>query len=106
MLIYTEEHFFKIRSLKGGSLGSSESTLVKCHIVGNHMSHLTHSFFSIFSIHMWVSDPVALVIECPVETLFTASSLWVIEVEGTVTNALLMSTYLTCRSVKGVTILH
>ena len=55
---------------------------------------------------MWVSDPVVLVIECPVESLFTASSLWVMEVEGTVTNALLMSTSLTCQRVKGVTILN
>ena len=55
---------------------------------------------------MWVSDPVVLVIECPVESLFTASSLWVIEVEGTVTKAFLMSTSLTCPSVKGVTILN
>ena len=32
------EHRLKILSSKGGCTGSSESTLVKCHIVGNHMS--------------------------------------------------------------------
>ena len=31
------EHHLKFLSLKGGCTGSSESTLVKCHIVGNHM---------------------------------------------------------------------
>ena len=31
------EHHLEVLSLKGGSRGSSESTLVKCQIVGNHM---------------------------------------------------------------------
>ena len=34
------EHHLKFLSLKGGYTGSSESTLVKYHIVGNHMSRL------------------------------------------------------------------
>ena len=34
------EHHLEFLSLKGGCTGSSESTLVKCHIVGNHMSRL------------------------------------------------------------------
>ena len=34
------EHNLEFLSLKGGCKGSSESTLVKCHIVGNHMSWL------------------------------------------------------------------
>ena len=34
------EHHLEFLSLKGGCAGSSESTLVKCHIVGNHMSRL------------------------------------------------------------------
>ena len=37
--LLTEQHL-EILSLKGGCTGSSESTLVKCHIVGNHMSRL------------------------------------------------------------------
>ena len=32
------EHHLKFLSFKGGCTGSSGSTLVKCHIVGNHMS--------------------------------------------------------------------
>ena len=31
------EHHLELQSLKGGCKGSSESTLVKCHIVGNHI---------------------------------------------------------------------
>ena len=31
------EHHLEFLSLKGGCTGLSESTLVKCHIVGNHM---------------------------------------------------------------------
>ena len=31
------EYHLEFLSLKGGCTGSSESTLVKCHIVGNHM---------------------------------------------------------------------
>ena len=34
------EHHLEVLSLKGGCTGTSESTLVKCHIVGNHMSRL------------------------------------------------------------------
>ena len=34
------EHHLEFLSLKGGCTGSFESTLVKCHIVGNHMSQL------------------------------------------------------------------
>ena len=34
------EHHLEFLRLKGGCTGSSESTHVKCHIVGNHMSLL------------------------------------------------------------------
>ena len=34
------EHHLEFLSFKGGSTCSSESTLVKCHIVGNHMPRL------------------------------------------------------------------
>ena len=34
------EHHLEFLSLKGGRAGSSESTHVKYHIVGNHMSRL------------------------------------------------------------------
>ena len=37
------EHHLEFLSLKGGCTGSSESTLVKSHIVGNHMSRLNYS---------------------------------------------------------------
>ena len=37
--LLTDRHL-EFLSLKGGITGSSESTLVKCHIVGNHMSRL------------------------------------------------------------------
>ena len=33
---------FRVSSLKGGCTGSSESTLVKCHIAGNHMSRIIY----------------------------------------------------------------
>ena len=36
------EHHLEFRCLKGICKGSSESTLVKYHIVGNHMSWLTY----------------------------------------------------------------
>ena len=36
-------HHFVFLTLKGGRTGSSESTLVKCHIVGNLMSPLIYS---------------------------------------------------------------
>ena len=42
------EHHLRVISLKGGSTGSSESTLVKlskCHIVGNHMSWLNYIIY-------------------------------------------------------------
>ena len=34
------EHHLEFLNLKGSYTGSSESTLVKCHIIGNHMSQL------------------------------------------------------------------
>ena len=37
--LLTEQHL-EFVSLIGGCTGSSESALVKCHIVGNHMSRL------------------------------------------------------------------
>ena len=36
------EHHLEFLSLKGGCKGSSESTLSKCHIVGNHMQRLIY----------------------------------------------------------------
>ena len=36
------EHDLEFLSLKGGCTGSSESTLVKKHIVGNHVSRLNY----------------------------------------------------------------
>ena len=39
------KHHLELLSLKGGCTGSSESTLVKCHIVGNHMSPLKNILF-------------------------------------------------------------
>ena len=35
--LLTEQHL-EFLSLKGGFTGLSESTLVKCHIVGNHVA--------------------------------------------------------------------
>ena len=37
--LLTEQHS-RFLNLKGGDTGSSESTVVKCHIVGNHMSRI------------------------------------------------------------------
>ena len=36
------EHHLEFLSLKGGCRGSSESTLVKCHIFGNHILRLKY----------------------------------------------------------------
>ena len=36
------EHHLEFRSITGGFTGSSESTIFKCHIVGNHMSRLKY----------------------------------------------------------------
>ena len=36
------EHHLEFLSLKVGYTGSSESTLAKCHIVGNHVSMLNY----------------------------------------------------------------
>ena len=41
------EHHLEFLSLKGGCAGSSESTLVECHIVGNLMSRLKCSLYGI-----------------------------------------------------------
>ena len=41
------EHHLEFLSLTGDCTGSSESTLVKCHIVGNHMSRLNFFYPSI-----------------------------------------------------------
>ena len=38
------EHHLEFLSLNRGCTGSSESTLVKCHIVGNYMSWLIFLF--------------------------------------------------------------
>ena len=32
------EHHLEFLNLKGGCTGSSESTLVRCHMVGNHVT--------------------------------------------------------------------
>ena len=37
------EHNLEFLSFKGGYTGSSKSTLVKIHIVGNHMSRLIYA---------------------------------------------------------------
>ena len=42
------EHHLEFLSLKGGCRGSSESTHVKCHIVGNLMHWLICVFFFLF----------------------------------------------------------
>ena len=39
------EHHLELLSLKGDCTGWSESSLVKCHIVGNHMSRLIYPCF-------------------------------------------------------------
>ena len=46
------EYHLEVLSLNGGCRGSSESTLVKCHIVRNHMSRLNyvHAVFARVSI--------------------------------------------------------
>ena len=36
------EHHLEFLSLTGGWTGSSESTLAKCHIIGNHISWLNY----------------------------------------------------------------
>ena len=41
--LLTEQHL-EFLSLKGGCTGSSESTLVKCHIDGKNMSRLIFKF--------------------------------------------------------------
>ena len=38
------EHHLEFLSLNGGCTGSSESTLVKCQIVGNLMPRLSNNF--------------------------------------------------------------
>ena len=40
------EHHSEFVSLKGDCTGSSESTLDKCHIVGNHMSMIIIIFYN------------------------------------------------------------
>ena len=51
------EHHMEFLSLKGGCAGSPESTLVKIHIVGNHMTRLIsqviffiYLFFNLFTL--------------------------------------------------------
>ena len=39
------EHHLEFLSLTGGYTGSSESTLVKCHIVGNHIHDTAQIIF-------------------------------------------------------------
>ena len=46
------EHHLEFLSLKGGCSGSYESTLVKCHIVGNHMSWLNEKSLSLEDIEL------------------------------------------------------
>ena len=45
--LVTERHF-KVLSFKRGCKGSFESTVVKCHIVGNHMSRLTCIYIRLY----------------------------------------------------------
>ena len=42
------EQYLEFLSLIGGCTGSSESTLVKCHIVGKHMLCLNYNFVKSF----------------------------------------------------------
>ena len=51
------EHHLKFLSLKGGCTGSSESTLVKNHFVGNHMHWLKYCIR--FSEARFVSENIA-----------------------------------------------
>ena len=42
------EHHLEFLSLKGGCTGSSESTHVECHIVGNLMPRLNYQSLKLF----------------------------------------------------------
>ena len=54
--LLTEQHLDFV-GLKGGYTGSSESTLVKCHIVGNHMSRLMcYHYLLVHSLSVLSSD--------------------------------------------------
>ena len=56
---------------------------------------------------MRVTEPVVLIIDCPVESLFTGPTLLVMGIEGVVSGeALLISTTLTCADVGDVKILN
>ena len=50
------KHHLGFLSLNGGCTGSSESKLVKCHIVGNHMSRLI--------LYMYITILVVLLGRC------------------------------------------
>ena len=58
------EHHMEFLSLKGGCRGSSESTLVKCHIVGSLMHRLLHL---VLHRHFYIAGfalPIAIVAKC------------------------------------------
>ena len=52
------EHHLEFLSLKGNCTGWSESSLVKCHIVGNHMSRLKS--FSGSESERFFADPISI----------------------------------------------
>ena len=53
------EHHLEFLSLKGGCTGSSESTLVKCHFVGSHITLLKYASVQYLS--------TVIVLICPVQ---------------------------------------
>ena len=72
-----------------------------------HIFYRALRLFSLFCrCSMRVSEPVLLVIDCPMDHLYTDPSMWVMELVGNVTEGLLMSTTLDCRYVKEVQILN
>ena len=50
------EHHLEFLSVKGGCKCSSESTLVKSHIVGNHMSRLNYISTCSLLIYLVLTD--------------------------------------------------
>ena len=54
--LLTEQHLqFLFLIIKGGCTGSSESTHIKCNIVGNRMSRLKCLLFTLFSYSVFMS---------------------------------------------------
>ena len=60
------KQYLEFLSLEGGCTGSSESTLAKCHIVGNHMSLLNdEDFFFFFTLQCFRLDNKVYVLQKP-----------------------------------------